>query len=58
MTGDVESVTLEARFVRLAPLWIDDQSSWEVTLVNIEMKDRDLCKVQLSYEDSLSFSFL
>ncbi|KAL7003781.1 hypothetical protein U1Q18_004926 [Sarracenia purpurea var. burkii] len=39
------SVTLDAGCVRLAPLWINEQNSWQVTLVKIEMKDQELCKV-------------
>ncbi|PSS32958.1 Cytosolic iron-sulfur protein assembly protein [Actinidia chinensis var. chinensis] len=43
--GDIGSVTLDASCVRLAPLWINEQNSWQVTLVKIEMKDQELCKV-------------
>ncbi|KAL7254393.1 hypothetical protein ACSBR1_008731 [Camellia fascicularis] len=43
--GDTGSVTLDASSVRLAPLWINEQKSWQVTLVKIEMNDQELRKV-------------
>ncbi|GFZ06366.1 transducin/WD40 repeat-like superfamily protein [Actinidia rufa] len=43
--GDIGSVTLDVSCVRLAPLWINEQNSWQVTLVKIEMKGPELCKV-------------
>ncbi|GMP85052.1 hypothetical protein CsSME_00038364 [Camellia sinensis var. sinensis] len=45
MIGDTGSVTLDASSVRLAPLWINEQKSWQVTLVKIEMNDLELRKV-------------
>ncbi|XP_028062206.1 uncharacterized protein LOC114265579 [Camellia sinensis] len=45
MIGDTGSVTLDVISVRLAPLWINEQKSWQVTLVKIEMNDQELRKV-------------
>ncbi|KAF5196037.1 Transducin/WD40 repeat-like superfamily protein, partial [Thalictrum thalictroides] len=39
------SVTLDARFVRLAPLWNCRQNLWQVTILNIEMEDLESAKV-------------
>ncbi|XP_052207488.1 uncharacterized protein LOC127811554 isoform X2 [Diospyros lotus] len=43
--GDSGSVTLVASSVRLAPLWINEQKSWQVTVVKIEVKNQELSKV-------------
>ncbi|XAR52153.1 hypothetical protein NMG60_11020076 [Bertholletia excelsa] len=43
--GDMGSVSLDASFVRLAPVWINEQNSWKVTIVRIEIKDQELHKV-------------
>ena len=58
MAGDSGSITLDATSVRLAPLWINEQNSWQVTLVKVEMKDQELHKVALFLSRWFIFSSL
>ncbi|XP_059628944.1 uncharacterized protein LOC132271549 isoform X2 [Cornus florida] len=51
--GDTGSVTLDASSVRLAPSWISEQKSWQVTLIKIETKGQELHKAVQSKSDDL-----
>ncbi|PIA44102.1 hypothetical protein AQUCO_01700014v1 [Aquilegia coerulea] len=45
LSGESGSVTLDARSVRLAPLWNCGLNLWQVTIPKIEMEDLELAKV-------------
>lgn len=38
-------MTLDACSIRLAPVWMSEQNSWQVPIVKVEMEDPDMPKV-------------